>query len=224
MEANLKVRSGFLQDGGTLLDGLRMGGVGVWRWKINTDDLEWSGNLEQIHRLPAGTFNGALSSFRSDVHPDDLPFVLQAIEQAVETKRPYTAVYRTAPSDAGDTVWIEASGGTVITPDGAEYLTGICTDVTNRVRGELELERRLAQQKAIEQFGSFALIEPELGAIMQRATEIAAEVLGVPLTKVLQFESSGARLKLVAGVGWQAGLVGSATVGVDGDFASRFYA
>lgn len=45
--------------------------------------------------------------------------------------------------------------------------------------------------------------------------EAPATALDVPLTKILAFEDSAEKLKLVAGVGWPDGLVRNASVGID---------
>jgi hypothetical protein len=44
---------------------------------------------------------------------------------------------------------------------------------------------------------------------------VAAEVLQVPLTKILEFADSGEHLVLRAGLGWAEGLVGRGEVGID---------
>ena len=87
----------FLSEPGALVEGLRLGGAGVWRWKIDSDQLEWTRNLENVHQLPSGSFDGTLSSFQQDLHPDDAEGVWQKIQASVETGAPYRAVYRTAP-------------------------------------------------------------------------------------------------------------------------------
>jgi two-component sensor histidine kinase len=92
--------------------------------------------------------------------------------------------------------------------DGARYLTGLCFEVSDRVRGEQQLQRRLEQQRAVARFGSFALHEEQLQAVLDEAVRVAAEVLRVPLTKILEFAESGEHLVLRAGVGWADGLVG----------------
>lgn len=138
-----------------------MGEVGVWRWKIGSDELEWSENLENVHRLPPGSFDGTLASFQRDIHPEDVDPVWERISNSLRTGESYKTVYRTTPRADGGCVWIETSGGILLEPDGSRYLTGICLDVSERIFNELELERRLRQQQAIERFGSFALVEPD---------------------------------------------------------------
>lgn len=206
-----------LRDGDAVFEGLTLGRVGVWRWKIDSDSLEWTPNLEAMHDLPAGSFDGTLTAFQRDLHPDDAAVVWQSIQHSVATGSPYRAVYRTRSREGRPPLWIETTGGVVTGPDGARYLTGVCLDVSTRVRSENELRRRLRQQQAIESCGSFALAEDDFQATLQRVTETAAEVLDVPLTKVLQLSNSADQLLLRAGVGWNDGLVGSAAVGIEED-------
>jgi hypothetical protein len=80
-----------------LQEGLRLGGAGIWRWRIDSDVLEWTRNLEQVHDLPPGSFDGTLASFQHDLHPEDAQGVWEAIRASIETGGPYRAVYRTAP-------------------------------------------------------------------------------------------------------------------------------
>jgi PAS domain S-box-containing protein len=215
-------RTAFLNDSRSLIEGIRMGGVGVWRWKIESEVLEWSENLERLHGLSAGAFDGTLASFRRDIHPEDVQGVWNCIQNTLLTGDSYRAVYRTPPRTGDDTLWIEASGGIVTDDEGARYLTGICQNVTTRVRGEKELQSRLRQQRAIEQFGSFALAETNFQKVLDSAVAVAAEILDLPLTKILQFADAADHLILQAGLGWQEGLVGSACVGIEKESQAGF--
>lgn len=206
-----------LSDSADLLDGLRLGGVGVWRWKVDSDKLQWTANLEGVHALPDGSFDGTLSNFRNDIHPDDAELVWKVIREALENGGPYKVVYRTAPRKGAPFRWIEATGDILTGADGDRFLTGVCLDISERVRNERELERRLRQQKAIERLSSFALSAADFQAVLDKATQIAAEVLEVPLTKILEFGDAADHLKLVAGVGWKEGGVGLGKVGIGGD-------
>ena len=210
-----QVQVAHLAESAALQDGLRLGGAGVWRWRIDSEELGWSRNLESIHNLPPGSFDGTLSSFQSDLHPDDADEVWQKISASIETGKPFQAVYRTAPRPDANEVWIETSGGIAVAPNGLRYLTGICLDVTERVRNEQQLRRRLDQQHAIARFGSFALNEDDLQYVLEEAVRVAAEVLQVPLTKILELSESAEYLVLRAGIGWASGLVGHGEVGIE---------
>jgi two-component sensor histidine kinase len=185
-----------------VLEALRLGRVGVWRWRLGTDELQWSDNLEGIHALPGGTFDGTLSSFTGDIHPGDAAGVWTTIQGVIETGGPYEVVYRTNPPDGADPIWIRAHGGIVTGTDGERYLSGVCLDVTDILRTQRQLQRRLKQQQAVGALGTFALSEPMLATVLDRAVATAAEVLEVSFTSILEIADSGDRLDFRAGVGW----------------------
>ncbi|MBU4530313.1 MAG: GAF domain-containing protein [Hoeflea sp.] len=205
----------FLSDADALEEGLRLGCVGVWRWKIDSDLLQWTRNLESVHHLPPGSFDGSLSSFQRDLHPSDAGEVWQKIKASIEHETPYRAVYRTSPRPNQAELWIETAGAVTTAPDGSRYLTGICLDVTDRVKKERQLVRRLSQQHAVAQFGAYALNEDSLQNVLDEAVRVAADVLHVPLTKILKFSDSADHLVLCAGIGWNDGLVGHGAVDID---------
>ncbi|CAM4128965.1 PAS domain-containing protein [Paracoccus yeei] len=78
-----------------------------------------------------------------------------------------------------------------------------------------ELERRLAQQALIAEFGRFALKNDTLQAILDEACRIAADGLEVGFAKVLEPLPMENALLLRAGIGWRPGLVGHARIGAD---------
>lgn len=78
-----------------------------------------------------------------------------------------------------------------------------------------EIERRLAQQALIAEFGRFALKNHDLEAILTEASRIAADGLGVPLAKVLEMLQGEDAFLLRAGVGWNPGVIGKVRVGAD---------
>ncbi|MFP4099208.1 PAS domain S-box protein [Coleofasciculus sp.] len=74
------------------------------------------------------------------------------------------------------------------------------------------LQARVAQQATIVQFSQYALRGIDLTSIMNCAVNLLAKTLNVDYTKVLELLPDGKALLLRAGVGWQVGLVGKATV------------
>lgn len=194
---------------------LGTGGVGIWRWQVDGENLEWSRNLERIHDLPKGTFDGTFQSFARDIHEDDLDTVFAAVQAAVSTGGAYEVRYRNRPLGDAEPIWIEARGGIVIGSDGHRYLTGVCQNATERIEAGRQLQRRLAQQQAVSELGTFALSEEDISKTLRRAIEVAAQTLSVPLAKILEFTPAADALRLAEGIGWADGLVGSGIVGID---------
>jgi len=75
-----------------------------------------------------------------------------------------------------------------------------------------EAEGRAKQQAAVVQIGQQALAGTDLSTLMNDSVTLVARVLGVEYCKILELLPSGEALRLRAGVGWQEGLVGRATV------------
>jgi PAS domain S-box-containing protein len=91
----------------------------------------------------------------------------------------------------------------------------ISRDITAELREAREKTRQLAQQQALTEIGALALGEGSFQAFMDQTIARVADVLEVPLAKILPFADQADHLRLAAGVGWKEGLVGKASVGVD---------
>jgi signal transduction histidine kinase len=71
-----------------------------------------------------------------------------------------------------------------------------------------KVQKLLRQQAAIASFGSFALRQRDLSKILAEAVRVCADGLNVPFSKVCQYRAEQNDLLIVAGHGWQDGVVG----------------
>jgi signal transduction histidine kinase/CheY-like chemotaxis protein len=71
-----------------------------------------------------------------------------------------------------------------------------------------QVQKLLRQQAAIAKFGSFALRERDLMKILMEAVRVCAEGLSVPFSKVCRYRAEQNDLLIVAGCGWQDGVIG----------------
>ena len=71
-----------------------------------------------------------------------------------------------------------------------------------------QVQKLLRQQAAIARFGSFALRERNLMNILTEAVRVCAEGLSAPFSKVCRYRAEENDLLIVAGFGWQDGVVG----------------
>ena len=85
----------------------------------------------------------------------------------------------------------------------------------NRRSPEEELRDRVRQQEAVARLGMSALSQSRLPDLMDEAAKTVTEVLAVEYCKLLELTPDGTKLLLRAGVGWETGLVGRATVGTN---------
>ena len=84
--------------------------------------------------------------------------------------------------------------------------------ISEHKRTEHDLEMRARQQSAVAELGRRALAVIDLRVLMKEACVLVREMLGTEFCKVLQLLPEGEAFSLVAGVGWQEGLVGKARV------------
>src|ERR1700742_1858873 len=71
-----------------------------------------------------------------------------------------------------------------------------------------DIETLLRQQAALAVFGSFAFQETDLLTILGEAARICAESLGVAHSKICRYREAENDLRIEAGFGWHAGIVG----------------
>jgi two-component system, cell cycle sensor histidine kinase and response regulator CckA len=110
--------------------------AGIWTWDAASGAVRWSPELEAMHGLESGTFEGTFEAATRDVHPDDREMFAVAVRRAMEEGGTYGVTYRIVLPD-GSLRWVEAVGNVLYDGDGnAAGLTGICRDVTERIRAE----------------------------------------------------------------------------------------
>ena len=208
----VKADSRFFPDTHLVEAALEAARIGVWSWDIASDRVTWSSNLENIHRLPAGSFDGTFAFVQSEVHPDDRPQVRAAIDEALRSGESRRMLYRLPPRPDGTDLWIE-SVATVVKDGGRTVrMFGTCRDVTERVKLHRELRLRASQQETVSRLSERALIETDLQVFFDDTVAITARILDVDFLKILELVPGDAELLLRAGVGWKPGLVGSAHV------------
>jgi len=189
---------------------LEAGQIGVWSWDFKASTLHWSPLLEQIHGLSPGSFEGSLAAFQREIHPEDQPDVLAAVQESLRNGKPYHVLYRLAPRDNQDDRWIEAMAS-VIQHDGEPVqMLGVCRDITDRQKLLRELRVRAKQQESVARLGERALTEVDLQKLFDEIVTTIAGILGVEFVKILELVPGDAELLLRAGLGWRPGLIGVA--------------
>jgi PAS domain S-box-containing protein len=85
-------------------------------------------------------------------------------------------------------------------------------EIAERARAEEQIRARVDQQAVVAQIGQLALRGAELSAVLKEACALVARTLNVEFCKILELLPDGQALCLRAGIGWDEGLVGQATV------------
>src|SRR5262245_54177889 len=80
----------------------------------------------------------------------------------------------------------------------------------------------IRQQELLSQLGVIALKRTSFGDLLGSTVQLAANGLESEFCKVLEYHPAENRLVMVAGVGWEPGLVGVASLGADLESPSGF--
>ena len=107
-------------------------------------------------------------------------------------------------------------------PGPREEIAAFVVDITERKSSENMLRIRAHQQQAIAQLGELALRERDVQKVLEQSTAMIAQTLEIEYCKVLELLEGKNSLLLRAGVGWQEGLVGNATVDAGLDSQAGF--
>jgi two-component sensor histidine kinase len=73
-----------------------------------------------------------------------------------------------------------------------------------------QIEKLLRREKALATFGTFAFRESDLQVVLEEAARVCAACLDVPFSKICRYQVERNDLRVVAGYGWKAGVVGFA--------------
>jgi PAS domain S-box-containing protein len=126
---------------------LESGGLGWWEWELPSQRIVWSPQVEAMHGMPAGTFDGTVATYLSLVHPDDHERVRRVLARSLAgVDDQYHVSHRFFHRD-GSVRWLEANARLRHDERGTPTsLLGIVTDVTERV--ELLASEQSARQAA----------------------------------------------------------------------------
>ena len=212
----------FFPDPELICIALEAGQIGIWSWDIRSNQATWSSNIEDICGLTPGSLDGAKMVLEDDVHPEDRPAVIAAMQEALHTRSPRRVQYRLLPKPGAEERWIETLATVVVEGGTPTKLLGICRDVTDRARTHRELRIRAKQQEVVARLGAQALTELGLQRFFDDSVRTIAETLEVELVKILELVPGDAELLLRAGTGWLPGLVGTALVSTDRNSQAGF--
>ncbi|MEH2068876.1 MAG: PAS domain-containing protein [Nostoc sp.] len=184
----------------------------IWNWDILTDKITYSGNLKALFGREEATFNHTYDGFINRVHRQDRDLVRRSHQQAIVDGVKYDIEFRVISPD-GSIRYLASKG--VVCRDASSVAVGMSAiniDITKCKQVQEALEVYANQQATIAELSQIALAGTELTALMNLCTSIVTQCLKVEYCKVLELLPNGNALLLRAGVGWQSGLLGNATV------------
>ena len=123
-------------------------GAGVWDWDVRTGRLKWSEELFNLFGLDPAKDEASWDSWIRLLHPDDREGAEGRIRTAMADRTSLASDYRIV-RPTGEVRWISALGTATYDAAGEpQRMSGICIDITQRVRAEEQAsnERRRAEE------------------------------------------------------------------------------
>ena len=146
------------------------------------------------------------------IHPDDREHARREVAAMLASPEyEPTTEFRLECSD-GSYVTVEAHARNLLDDPDVDGIVVYSRDVTERKERKRALERQLRQQEVVTELGQRALEGEQTDEIVRDAARLVAETLDTDYCKVLDLDEESDELLLRAGVGWNEGIVGSATV------------
>lgn len=156
--------------------------IGSFDWDLVTGELTWDDRLLELFAYERGSFAGSIDAFNARLHPDDLPRVSRALQEAIDTVSTYAATYQIVlPS--GEVRWIQARGCALPGTDGtAVRLLGAAFDITDARDSEARVVRVLESMPAgfvsVDRGWRFTYVNAEAERVLGRSRdELLGEVL-----------------------------------------------
>ncbi len=154
------------------------GGVGLWDWDLQGEQVRLSPNLEALLALPSGAFSGTRDGFLELLHPLDRGRIAAALKAARHGASGRTELEFRVTSAEGQLRWfVMRAEITVAEPGGRPRLAGTMQEIS----ATIVVERRMRRQQAalLDLATHDWLRTAPLAHALARLSEVAAETLEV---------------------------------------------
>jgi diguanylate cyclase (GGDEF)-like protein/PAS domain S-box-containing protein len=134
--------------------------MGTFEWDLRTHRGTMSPELEAIHGLVPGTFNGSAQMLMELVHPDDREILLSSFAEAAAGGGSYESEFRIV-TPTGEVRWRTAVATILTGADGAPArIVGVGQDVTDRrIAEETLAEAQARYRRMVEQLPLVTYVE-----------------------------------------------------------------
>lgn len=160
---------------------------------------------EELLNMGSGDLGRKISLFRRDLVDDDLIDECKEVLRTFQPKRKEIVDFK-------QRCFIRQLNPYRTEDRRIEGVVIVFYNVTELKVLTTRAESRELQQSVVTRLGMLAMSGSDPGDLMQQAVRQVSHTLKVDFCKVLKYQPEQDNLKLVAGIGWQDGLVGNFTV------------
>ncbi|MEG4216259.1 PAS domain S-box protein [Microcoleus sp. Pol14C6] len=159
---------------------------GIWDWNVQTNEVFFSSRWKQMLGYQDQEIQNTLDEWSNLVHPDDLGWVMQAVQDHFAKKTPfYLTEYRLRSKD-GSYKWI-LDRGQALWDDAGNVIrmAGSHTDITERKQAEVALQVSEARYRQLIDNLNAGFVIHATDTSIQLCNERAGELLGLSMDQML---------------------------------------
>lgn len=160
--------------------------MGTWNWNLISGKHTWSEIHEAMWGYAPGTFPGTTEAALERVHPDDLPGLLEAGEEAKKTGNSIQCEFRVIWPD-GSLRWVTTNGRYLFdTRRQPIRAVGVAFDITERKRAEQALADEAVRRRILVEQSRDGIVVLDQNGKVYEANLRYAEMLGYTPEEMLQ--------------------------------------
>ncbi len=141
---DITLRKALAEEMQSMLDRITLaseaGGVGVWEWRVQSDELTWDRRMLELYGITPGEFSGLYDAWRGRLHPEDAEDAEQSLLTLLKDKTEWHREFRIILPD-GRLRYIQAAARSHRDERGhVDRIVGINQDVTAAREAQQRLE------------------------------------------------------------------------------------
>ncbi|WP_333333388.1 PAS domain S-box protein [Microcoleus sp. BROC3] len=159
---------------------------GIWDWNVQTNDVFFSSRWKEMLGYEDGEIQNILDKWANLVHPDDLGWVMQAVQDHFAKKTPFYITEHRVRCKDGSYKWI-LDRGQALWDDAGNVIrmAGSHTDITERKQAEVALQVSEARYRQLIDNLNAGFVIHATDTSIQLCNETACELLGLSMDQML---------------------------------------
>lgn len=151
---------------------LQVTNSGIWEWNLQTGQVAWSENFEQLFGLASGTSNGSYKGLLKQICSNDRRLVMRSLTRAIRQKADYTIEFRIHYPN-GRIRWLRSQGEVYIDENAHPLkIIGLCQDVTQHKQADVAPCQNAHQLEPQEIATESNICEQQLNHILNSLNDV----------------------------------------------------
>ncbi|MBD2343205.1 GAF domain-containing protein [Anabaena subtropica] len=178
---------------------------GIWDWNVKTNEVFFSQRWKQMLGYEDQEIANHIDEWSKRVHPDDLDWVMQAMQDHFVQKTPYYVTEHRVLCKDGSYKWILDRGQALWDETGNVLrMVGSHTDITERKRTEEELRRQILRSQLFAEITLKIRETLEIEGILQTSVNEVQKLLQADRVVIFRLWADGSGIVVQEAVlpGW----------------------